>query len=91
MKYFNRCFFGYHTWEYTGPSDAELKFHIQKEIWIPVNNVHIELQTTKFYNRCFRKEIRNIIDMGRGIIWRKTKRYTISELRTIRLKEIIGD
>ena len=74
MKYFDRCFFGYHTWEYTGPSDAELKF-----------------QTTRFCNRCFRKEVRHIIDIGRGMNWNKTKRYTISELRIIRLKEIIGD
>lgn len=83
-----KCLIGKHDWRYNQP-----KFLFQKEYWIGspklTDSIPIESQSCRFCEVCFRKEVRNIVDFGRTIYWRKTNQYTKSELREINLKKIL--
>jgi hypothetical protein len=51
---------------------------------------NIIVEFSRFCNICYLKQKRNIFDLGRGMIWVRTKKYTKQELREINLKRILG-
>jgi hypothetical protein len=69
-----RCFFGKHDWKYNNPKDDTGEY----------------IEFSRFCNICYLKQKRNIFDLGRGMIWVRTKKYTKQELREINLKRILG-
>jgi len=75
-----RCFFGKHDWKYNNPKDEN----------IIDNNTGEYIEFSRFCNICYLKQKRNIFDLGRGMIWVRTKKYTKQELREINLKRILG-
>lgn len=76
-----------HTWKYNQP-----KLPYQKEYWIGGSaKLPIESHSTRICEKCFRKEKRNIVDLGRGMYWNKTDEYTQFELREMNLKKLLED
>ena len=82
-----RCSLGKHIWKYNQP-----KLTYQKDYWIGGSSkIPIESQLTRICEKCFRKEKRNIVDLGRGMDWSKTDEYTTIELREMNLEKLLED
>lgn len=85
-----KCFFGKHIWKYNTPT-----LLYKKEFLIGGSpgqvEIPIESKTTRICENCFRKEARNIVDLGRTILWQKTNEYTTVELREINLNRLLED
>lgn len=75
-----KCVFNRHNWEYNNPKD---------EILFDDNGDYIKF--SRFCKFCYKKQEREIIDLGRTILWLETKKYTKKELREINLRRLLED
>lgn len=76
-----KCYVTKHEWVYNNPKDEILFDELTGE-YIPFS---------RFCKKCYIKQIRYIYDLGRGMIWIKTKKYTKQELREINLRTLLKD
>jgi hypothetical protein len=73
-----KCLFRGHDWKYNNPKD-EILFDDNQNF----------IGSFRFCKNCCKKEKRCIFDLGRGMVWVKTKEYTKQELREINLRELL--
>jgi hypothetical protein len=76
-----KCLIKGHDWEYNNPKD-EILFCEKTGEYIEFN---------RFCLCCYKKEKRQILDMGRNMIWVKTEKYTKQELRKINLRRLLEE
>lgn len=74
-----KCLLKKHKWIYNNPKD---------EILFDENGCYI--QFSRFCNNCHKKQYREIVDLGRGMIWKDTKIYSSYEFRIINLKKLVN-
>lgn len=75
-----KCLIKGHEWEYNNPKD---------EILFTDDGIYIPFY--RFCNRCYKKQKRQIFDLGRGMTWVKTEKYTKQELRKINLRRLLEE
>jgi hypothetical protein len=93
MSYKDRikCFFGFHDWEYSSWEEERGKF---SDINHLLNNIN-ELFERKYQypsrlcQCCFKKQKRQIADLGRTILWIDTDKLTLKEIRQKKLKKLL--
>ena len=73
-----RCFLEKHHWDYNNQNDRII-FHDETGFYMSV---------CRFCKSCHKKQERQIIDMGRDMIWIRTDKYTKRELREINLRAL---
>ena len=75
-----KCFFVKHDWNYNNTKDEIL---FDSKSW-----EYIGYQ--RFCKRCYKKQVRQIVDYGRTVLWVNTNRYSKQELREINISKLLG-
>jgi hypothetical protein len=94
MSYKDRikCFFGFHDWEYSSWENEKYSI-VTKSDMSHINEL-LERQyqyPSRFCQCCFKKQKRQIADLGRTILWLDTDKLTLKEIRQKKLKKLLNE
>jgi hypothetical protein len=90
MSYKDRikCFFGFHDWEYSSWEDEVDTFYVHNIDYLIERQYHFP---SRFCQCCFKKQRRQIVDLGRTILWINTDKLTSKEIRQKKLKKLLDE
>lgn len=95
MSYKDRikCFFGFHDWEYSSWEEEGGAFSDINHLYNKINEL-VEKRyqyPSRFCQCCHKKQKRQIVDLGRTILWIDTDKLTLKEIRQKKLKNLLNE